>query len=328
MSASSTPLNLSPRPQMNPYSWVTWVIAITLSVAAFASLASYSANFYGLFGDAKGKRYKVTGRDARFDKYLLSMNYIPANFDGLLIGTSKSVNWDTGKITAAKVYNDSLSGGNISEAKAIADNVLARRKLRVVLFLIFPYMTESAGSKSGELKPEMYWGALGSLRLYRAYIDHAALEAHLFRLDTTPDGVELFEGEDPAASLWAAGKPVHHNYVDVFKINPVAYREYGELVRSSRSNGALIVRVRPPVFKDDLQTYKNSFGKYYAEMDRLFEPSDPLIDFTTPAYDNFQNDRRNFTDGSHLTYQAGLKLVDDINKELLRLLPPSTPNAK
>ena len=328
MSASSTPLHSPTHPQMNPYSWVAWVVAITLSVAAFACLASYSANFYGLFGDAKGKRYKVTGRDARFDKYLLSMNYIPSNFDGLLIGTSKSVNWDTGKITAAKVYNDSLGGGNISEAKMIADNVLARKKLRVVLFLVFPFLTQTTGTRSGELKPEMYWGALGSLRLFHAYLDHAALEAHLYQLETTPDGVEFYEGIEPHASLWAAGKPVHHDYVNVFKIKPLAYKEYGDLIRSSRSNGALIVRVRPPVYKADLQEHKELFLNYYAEMDRLFEPSDPLIDFTTPAYDSFQSDRRNFTDGSHTTNQAGLTIVGDINKELLRLLPSSASNAK
>jgi len=52
---------------------------------------------------------------------------VPANFDAVLIGSSMSANWNTSKIKALRVYNESMSAANIVEEKALVDHALSRQ---------------------------------------------------------------------------------------------------------------------------------------------------------------------------------------------------------
>jgi len=132
-------------------------LCIIISIIAF----NIYMNEYGLFGNAKGKSIKIW-HDERTSKYLLSYNYIPANFEGILIGPSVSVNLNTKKINDFKIYNASLNGGNISELKYIADNIIQRGNLKFIIICLYPYMTKDHGRKTSSIDPREYWGSLGS----------------------------------------------------------------------------------------------------------------------------------------------------------------------
>ena len=110
---------------------------------------NYRINIYGVFGNTAGKKLVVYDNE-RTTKYLFSYNYIPGNFDGLLVGTSISdENWDTSHIAGMRVYNASINGGNISEEDLLLSNVLRRGHPRLIMFVIHPYLTESSDANPG-----------------------------------------------------------------------------------------------------------------------------------------------------------------------------------
>lgn len=305
---------------MAPSRWVGLTLLLTATLSSAAILGTYWLDLFALFGEAQGSHHRVLTTDERWAKYLLSMNYVPANYDGILIGSSKTQNWDTRYISVAHVYNQSVGGGNITEAKAMADLVLQKRKLRLAIFAVWPYMTNSSGFKSGPMTPSLYWSGLGSLRLYRSYADYAAYRLHLKTFNTTESGAERYTLE-PISTQWAQGKATP--YVDprvFFPIDKAAYREYGELVQSARKNGATIVRLRPPVYVKDLEPFRAEWDTYNQTLDKLFEPTDPLVDFQAPAHASFNSNRANFLDGAHLTPEAGDRIIKEIDRQLQPLL--------
>ena len=142
--------------------------APTIAAVAVGAWVNYRIDLYGVFGRNDGAA-RVAYTNERANKYLLSMRYVPERFDALLVGTSVTDNWDTAKIGAFRVYNGSLSGGNISEGKLIVDNALATKTPRAILFCVYPYLTETHGRKRSGMDTREFLGALGSLQLLRDY---------------------------------------------------------------------------------------------------------------------------------------------------------------
>ena len=67
--------------------WVFATLTLTLVVASALAGANRLVNRYGVFGDVRGRQL-VVGENDRTTKYLFARNYIPSNFDGLLLGSS------------------------------------------------------------------------------------------------------------------------------------------------------------------------------------------------------------------------------------------------
>ncbi len=298
--------------------WLWRTISMTAVILLGSCFANYRVNYYGLYGNAAGKRYSATGNEDRTTKYLYAMNYIPANFDGLLVGSSISGTWDTHRITAARIYNGSLWGGNITEARAVADNVLDRRKLRVVLFVEFPFLTGSSGFRNGRMEPGLKWASLGSLTLLASYGELAASRLGFEYPETNAWGAVKFPDGSVSDPTWQSGQ--HMTYDFHFPIDPVARQEYAALAGRARAGGARIVRVRPLIYSQFLREDSERFRDYFRQMETLFEKSDGLIDFTDPSYAWLQSDRANFTDGVHVTWEVAGRLMDDVDQKLRVML--------
>src|SRR6185295_18204642 len=99
--------------QLSAGAWCIAFSAIVVGVSGTVAFTNYNLDYYGLFRDAKDRSLTFYSNE-RTSKYLYGFNYIPANFDGLLIGTSASLNWDPSAIKGYRIYNASISGGNIS----------------------------------------------------------------------------------------------------------------------------------------------------------------------------------------------------------------------
>lgn len=123
---------------------------------------NYLWNPYGLFGNVKGKEIKIIDYE-KSSKYLMSFNYIPQNFEGLLVGPSLSANLNTKNIKDYKIYNISMNGANISELKMAVDNVIKYGNLKFIIFCLDPYITKDYGMKSSQINVKEYWGTLGSI---------------------------------------------------------------------------------------------------------------------------------------------------------------------
>ncbi len=270
-----------------------------LSAAGATAAVGYALDCYGLFRDVQGRRIAFHSNDGS-SKYLLSYRYIPANFDGLLVGSSVSASWDVAGIGAARVYNLSVNGGNISDEKAVAENVLSRGHVKLVVFCIHPYLTATHGQRTGDMRPRAYWSALGSMQLAKelgsAWRDRRSRARPL--ADET--GREAYEPEPEVVARLQAGPMVGKAIV----VDEAAFEEYRQLVESARAHGARVVAFIPPIYAAFYEARRQEYDAYFARMARLFQPGEQIIDFNAPRYDAYRRERATFYDGSHLNLRA------------------------
>lgn len=294
------------------------VYGLTIGVAATIAAFNWTVDPYGLFHSHRG-RTCVVHHNERMSKYLFAHRYIPENFDGLLIGSSISANWDTSQLHGFSVYNASLSGGNISEGKLIAEKVIQRNTPRLLLMVIYPYMTETFGRKTGNMVSREYWGALGSHQLLLAY--GSALKTRLgwARQRFNTYGQDDF---DPPKRLPGAPADTGEELRD-FHVDERAIAEYADLLEIARRAGVKIVGVIPPFDLVTWQSRQGAFQAYFRRIKPLFRENELIIDFNAPEYLSLLSTPGNFTDGAHLSRRAAAELVSLLESRLKPLGPPS-----
>lgn len=286
--------------------WCGYFAAILLSSSGIIGAANYQIDFYGLFKDPSGKKFKLHANE-RTTKYLYGYRYIPANFDGILFGPSITANWGTSAVTRARVYNASINGGNISEEALIGDNVFAHGKIKLAIFCIHPYLTATHGRKSEQMDTREYWGALGSMSLLHSYIAYWRNHANGDKDIGDENGTESFgDGGEHAARFAAlsdaevraraAAKP--------FVVNEAAFAAYANLVKAARAHGARVVAFVPPLYAPVYDGGRAAFDAYVARVGALFRPDEQIIDFNRPAFAAHLRDRATFPDGTHLSPAA------------------------
>src|SRR4051794_15647193 len=98
MPTPTTPTTpITPTTPMTMTRWIAVTVSLVIGcVGAFAGF-NYFMDPYGLFREVRGRDIPVTVNE-RTTKYLLGYNYIPTNFDGVLVGSSISGNWNTAKV--------------------------------------------------------------------------------------------------------------------------------------------------------------------------------------------------------------------------------------
>ena len=296
--------------------WLRWniaVLAIVVGVAAATAAVNYHINFYGLFGDVTGKKYSVYDNE-RTTKYLFSYNYIPSNFDGLLVGSSSTANWNTGELTGIRVYNASVNGGNVTEEAIIVDQVLRQVHPKLVLFLIHPYLTETYGRKSGFMNRQEYWGALGSIQLFRGYWNRWLIERGFEKQEFNEFGSDDFV----VPQLQGGAKAQRSVSMNLF-IDPRALQEYRDLTERVRSTGARIAAVIPPVRMEAWNAVRGQFYDYCQKIRPLFRANEPIIDLNNPEMDEFRKNPENYQDEIHLSRLGASRVVQIIGQRLKQM---------
>ncbi|HJX84810.1 MAG TPA: hypothetical protein VJ723_10740 [Candidatus Angelobacter sp.] len=284
-----------------------WIVLCSAGIiAAIVVAGNYRANFYGLFGNVRGKGFIVHDNE-RITKYLFSYNYIPTNFDGLLIGSSISENWDTKLIRNFRVYNASLRGANISEEALIADNVLTRSRPRIWIVLIFPALTLTHGRRSGYMNPQEYWGALGSIQLFRAYGNKWLTSLRHANEEFNDFGCKDYQ--EPSLRL-------ELKEVSEFVIDSRSLKEYSDLLQRARSQGVRIVGVIPPIEMERSKLERQAFESYNAKVRTFFLADEPIIDLNDPALESLRMQKDNFPNGYHLSKAAADQVVRVIDARL------------
>ena len=144
-----------------PIYWCYAFIITTVLLLSSIVASNYYLDFYGIYGDSKGRELRIYTND-RLSKYLLSLNYIPSNFDGLLIGSSATESYDLTKADNFRVYNVSFAAANATEQKIIADNVFSVAPMKIVIFSMNPILTFRHGTLTNSMLPREKWRALFS----------------------------------------------------------------------------------------------------------------------------------------------------------------------
>jgi hypothetical protein len=183
---------------------------------------------------------------------------------------------------------------------------------------MFPYMTETHGRKSGDMRESDYWAGLGSINLLKSYAAKLLAECGISKQIHNSFGINDFT---TAVQNWdgAAGA----GEVEEFKIDEIGMRDYATTIRELRDCGATIVGVVPPLASARWPQLRKAQDKYLARVRPLFEGREAIIDLNDGKLTGFTERVANFTDGAHLSHAAAKDIVGELDRRLhdLGLLP-------
>ena len=311
------------------YCTILFSLAIILCIVSF----NVYMNGYGLFGDVKEK-FIILWHNERTSKYLFSYNYIPSNFEGILIGSSVSDNLNTKKISKFKVYNASINGGNVSELKYIADNVIQRGNLKFIIFCLHRYMTRDNGRKTSYMHPQEYWSALGSKETVMMYTEMILVKFGLKTSIYNEYGFNNFNlhwekpvKQTPATfykNTQAMVNPTdNENYKIKFQpeyIDEVAYNELADIIKLARERKIQLFAFYYPFYVGKYN--RERFNSYKDRIDKLFTNQDCVWNFNSDEYVEFRNDMSNYYDRTHLSWKGADFIISEINDRVTKSLSP------
>lgn len=283
--------------------WLVLFSVILISLTASMTTVNYFIDYYGLFRDVEEKKL-IPYDNFRLAKYLYSYNYIPVNYDGILIGTSPSMNLDSSKIVNSNVYNLSFDGANISEQKLVADKAISKGQFSLIVFTIHPYMTKDFGPKTPYMVPREYYGALGNIHLLKEYFYWAAARLDLYHnfYKVDENGVVDYEYPISVVSKFQSNPgPFDKGGLGKAEIDEMALDEYKQLIHAARSHGAKLVALIPPIYSEAYTPHKDDYDNYFKLISDLFLPHERIINFNLPLYSKYTDDVSNFQDYLHLS---------------------------
>ena len=280
--------------------WLVLFSVILVSLTVSLVTANYFIDYYGLFRDVEGKKL-IPYDNFRLAKYLYSYNYIPVNFDGILLGSSVSMNFDSSKIVNRNVYNLSVDGGNISEQKLFADMALSKGQFSLVVLTIHPYMIKDFGPKTPYMVPREYYGALGNIQLLKEYFHWAAARLNFYHNAYKVDENGVFDYEYLSRMSEFQTNPGPFSQEPPYKSDERALDEYKQLVHAARSHGAKLVVLIPPIYSEAYIPHKDTYDDNFKVVSDLFLPHEKIINFNLPMYSKYTDDVSNFQDYVHLS---------------------------
>lgn len=283
-------------------------LGLGLIVAGVVAIAGFARwlNFYGQFGDVRGASYRAHRPTERVAKYLYAHNYVPQNFDALLIGSSNAVNWDTHGVHGYRMYNLSLSGANAADEQILLDEVLAHGQVRLVVFVINSYLTARPGPSTGEMVPRQLRASLGSLQLLTDVALDLVIRAGLMSNEHDDHGTEDFTTRPPpmdvatAMRLATERRLANHERGREFRIDSTALGELRAAVDAARRHGAAVVLVHPAMFHTRFDAVATEYAAFRQVIDPLFGDA-PVLDFNTPRYAAIRDDLGNYYDHVHFS---------------------------
>ena len=296
-----------------PIYWCYGFIITTVLLLSSIVASNYYLDFYGIYGDSKGRELRIYTND-RLSKYLLSLNYIPSNFDGLLIGSSATESYDLTKVDNFRVYNVSFAAANATEQKIIADNVFSVAPMKIVIFSMDPYLTFRHGTLTNSMLPREKWRALFSTQALTTQA--VALIYSLFGKWSTTDawGKKRLAIDSNPENQWP-----NLNFSVYLRTNEDAFDEYENLIKTARLQGARVIGFNPPMYSKKYQLEKDLYDSYTRRASSIFMPNEKIIDFMASKYDAYNNNSLYFTDGYHLSSVG----VEFFSSELVKAINES-----
>jgi len=294
-------------------------IKYSLSFTGFLIIVVIAVNMYwnpyGIWGDAKGKELNII-TDERTSKYLMGFNYIPNNFEGLIIGPSLSANMNPQQINGYKIYNASMNGSNITEIAFVVRNIIEHDKKKNIKFVVLclnTYIVKNHGMKTTSLNPKQYYGTLGSLGtislLKSLYWNKIHPEKNIFHASTY--GFNDFniqktnlDSKKIILNNLTKNTDMHRN----LKLDEIALEELKELIEYIKKNNIKIFAYVYPRNYYVYEKYKNEYNFIYQKQLALLLKNDTVIDFFNSNFDDLRKDYYSYSDGSHLS-NKGTKIV-------------------
>ncbi len=289
-------------------------------IAAFGSLLlvftlNYTVNIYGLYGDVNGASKKVYYNE-RKSKLLLSKNYIPANYNTVLIGPSLSDNINVSYFSDKKlsIYNASMMGAKINELDPIVRNSI-EKGCRNIIICLHPYLTDSYKELETKGK-DPYLEAFGSLDLYRAYllkiIPFASLKRMISRDDIDQHGFNNYNSflrvEDVQKKIQEEAL-LHKD--EVITVDEKALASLKTTLQFIKQNKLSCMGYFHPIPKEIYTNNEVNYQKFQRKIRAIFEEHGVrTIDFNKGEFDYFTGDYANYIDHGHLSVIGQKKMFE------------------
>lgn len=280
---------------------------------------NWYVDLYGIF---RGKPDRTIYADERTSKYLLAYRYVPENFDGYIIGPSLSANIDPKIQVGHRIYNLSMMGANITEQAAVVRKAMEHKTPKLVIICLHPYLTLDHGMKTGMINEREYYGALGSVSLYKAYTLWAIRKLNLAPERYPQNQFNDFGYNDYGVTLvtMSAEDKIAEQLTreDAIKaeIDPVAMEEFKSLIKDLTDKNVQIVAYFHPLPYPLYNKFREPLKQYQNTMAQLLPDSSVLIDFNKD--EKFTKDVSNYIDHGHLSYKGQDIIFSQIVKEIPR----------
>lgn len=298
------------------------ILLILFSLLITIVSINYYFNDYGLFGDVNGEEKRIY-MDEKESKYLLSLNYVPSNFDAILVGPSLSDHIKTKNITAYDIYNLSIAGGNISEIKPLVQNVSERGNLNFVLFCLDPYLTKDYGLKSLQIIDNPKLTTLFSLKAIK--INLKKIYFYIFPhkdkfLDSEwgHNRIIIDKNHDSAKEINKRVVQIQNDSYHI-KVEKKALEELSNTVLELRKQNIKTLFYFHPVPYEiySQKNYNDEYQDYRSKTISAIGQTSIIIDMNNEKYNYIRKDYRNYLDSGHLS-EKGLVLVTDVLNSLIK----------
>ncbi len=295
-----------------------------IGVLAVFLLVNMYIDLFGLFSSGSEKNKKVV-YDERSDKYIMAHNYIPKNFNGILLGPSLSANLNTKDILTYEMYNLSFMGANFSEQKYLFEKVMSQENdVKVVVLSIHPYFTETYGFKSEDMSDQVYYSAFGSYGLLKEYLIGVVRNFSVFPYKYPKhqyngygynDYDNQFAVEDVGAKI---SKEVELHKDEPILFNDETKKELHQFDSTWRANDIRIVYYFHPIPHDIYSAREDRFENYKATFLQYVD-SEYVVDFNTDKFLDFRKDYSNYIDHGHLSKKGQKFILDYMDNYLEKL---------
>jgi hypothetical protein len=282
-------------------------LALTVSTILIVFCANFAGAYFfdvcGYFRNPRGRLISVLEPSSdRAMKFLLSKHYVPANFDGLVIGASNVINFPMNELKGYRFYNESVTGADATEERRLVEQTLGEGHFKIALVVLAPTFTSTHDFHQGleSVSPGMLLGSFDSLR-WESYRIHATSDRDSLLY---PDG-----SRDMCSAYIADPKKLD------LPVDRQSLADLRALVEELIAHGLKIVYVVPPVQGLSWQVNHNLFTDY-VETRKKDLPSAPIIDLTGEEYEWFRADTSNFCDGPHVTPKGAEKITAILNDRL------------
>ncbi|MBI0399108.1 MAG: hypothetical protein GYB55_07285 [Cytophagales bacterium] len=278
---------------------------------------------FGLFGFKNKDQVRVYGEE-RFSKYLMTFEFVPQNFEGMILGPSLSANLNPDHIQNKNYFNLSLMGARINNVLSLATNVIENNgNIKEAIVCIHPYVTSDTGTDASDfMNPDTYWKAFGSVNLLRVYGLGIIRNFNLwpnkypknqYNTNGSNSFEPLFKVENVSNRIL---EEVNNVKVNEFSIGEGQRKDFEELLTLLQTNNIRTFVYYHPVPYPIFDAYKEEIDQYWEDILSMAKNNQgsqlSFYNFNNPEFYDFSQDVSNYIDHGHLSKKGQGILIQKI----------------